>query len=133
MRKLLAAVGLSLLALQGCATKNYGRQGTLTDFEKQTMSCREIELEQAKVQGFLQQVEKESEFDGRSVLSFLGDLGIGNTLEKDAAVKSANDRASQLQALAAQHGCTATMAAQPEPTQPAPAPSSTGTAQGARP
>ncbi|MDK3025450.1 hypothetical protein QO239_22895 [Cupriavidus taiwanensis] len=101
-----------MLALQGCATKNYGRQGNLTDFEKQTMSCREIELEQAKVQGFIQHVDKESEFDGRSVLSFLGDFGIGNVIEKDSAMKSANDRAYQLQ-MKAYRGCST---AKPQPT-----------------
>lgn len=106
MRKAILSAGLCLLALQGCATKNYGRQGTLTDFEKRTMSCREIELEQAKVHGFLQHVDKESEFDGRSILSFLGDFGIGNLIEKENAVKSANDRHMQLQTAAYERGCT---------------------------
>lgn len=95
------------LSLAGCATKNYGRQGELTDFEKSSMTCREIELEEAKVQGFLRHVEKESEFDARSVLSFLGDFGIGNLMEKDAAVKSANTRLASLQSLRAQRNCSA--------------------------
>lgn len=61
------------------------------------MSCREIDLESAKVHGYLEHVEKESQFDGRSVLSFLGDFGIGNLMEKDAAVAAANKRLNQLQ------------------------------------
>ncbi|QEZ48522.1 hypothetical protein [Cupriavidus oxalaticus] len=97
---------LCAAALAGCATKNYGRQGTLTDYEKTTMTCREIQLEQAKVQGFVDHVNKESEFDGRSVLSFLGDFGIGNLMEKDSAMKSATDRTAQLQTAANQRGCT---------------------------
>ncbi|HCK4788280.1 TPA: hypothetical protein N0H43_006716, partial [Pseudomonas aeruginosa] len=48
---LLGAVMLAGLSVAGCSTKNYGRQPELTDFERQTMSCREIDLEQAKVQG----------------------------------------------------------------------------------
>ncbi|MBO4119872.1 hypothetical protein EM868_09170 [Cupriavidus gilardii] len=100
------AAALAALTATGCATKNYGRQGTLTDYEKRTMSCREIQLEQAKVQGFIEHVNKESEFDGRSVLSFLGDFGIGNLMEKDSAMKSATDRSAQLQAVAAQKGCS---------------------------
>lgn len=103
--RVIAAAALAAIAATGCATKNYGRQGTLTDYEKQTMSCREIQLEQAKVQGFIEHVNKESEFDGRSVLSFLGDFGIGNLMEKDSAMKSATDRSAQLQAVAAQKGC----------------------------
>jgi hypothetical protein len=120
MKTVLIAALAILLA--GCATKNYGRQGELTDYEKNTMTCREVALEQAKVMGFLDHVQKESEFDGRSVLSFLGDFGIGNLMEKDNAIKSANTRLKQLQGVAAKKGCiqdaaTDTAAAtQPEPT-----------------
>lgn len=95
-----------LLCLTGCATKNYGRQGELTQYEKNTMSCREIALEQAKVNGFIDYVEKESEFDGRSVLSFLGDFGVGNVIEKKAALKSANRRLEQLKEVEKQKNCS---------------------------
>ncbi len=69
------------------------------------MTCREIDMERAKVDGYLVQIEKESDFDGRSVLSFLGDFGIGNTMEKSAAKKAAQNRLSQLQSLSLQRGC----------------------------
>ena len=75
---------LVFIALQGCATKHYGRQGQLTAYEKGTMSCREIDLEMAKVRGFIDHVNKESEFSGRDVLAILGDFGIGNSMEKSA-------------------------------------------------
>lgn len=101
-----AIATLLAFVLAGCATKHYGRQGEVTDFEKQTLSCREIDLEEAKVHGFLGHVEKESNFDGRSVLSFLGDFGIGNLMEKDNAVESANTRLRQLQQLRLARGCT---------------------------
>jgi hypothetical protein len=107
MRKLIPYAALSM-AVSGCATKNYGHQGELTDFEKQSMNCREIEMERAKVRGYLAHVGKESEFDGRSVLSFLGDLGIGNTMEKKAALKAADTRLSQLDSLAVLRECVAT-------------------------
>ncbi|WP_159918066.1 hypothetical protein [Pantoea sp. 18069] len=94
-------------ALAGCATKNYGRQGDVTSYEKQTMTCREIELETAKVHGYLEHIEKESQFDGRSVLSFLGDFGIGNTMEKNAALEAANKRLAQLQAAKTAKNCAA--------------------------
>lgn len=95
LKFLLIAAGVAAVA--GCATKNYGRQGELTAYEQQTMTCREIELETAKVHGYLDHVDKESQFDGRSVLSFLGDFGIGNTMEKSAAMDAAQKRLSQLQ------------------------------------
>ncbi|MGU7838690.1 hypothetical protein ACV22V_04360 [Burkholderia sp. AW33-5] len=95
----------ALLVLAGCATKNYGRMGSLTDYERNTMSCREIDLEIARVDGFMSHVDKESEFDGRSVLSFLGDFGIGNVMEKDAAMKSASDRRQALDSLRSSKQC----------------------------
>lgn len=93
---ILAASFLVLTSIQGCATKTYGRQGTLTGYEKDTMTCREIDLEMAKVRGFVDQVNKESEFSGRDVLAILGDFGIGNNMEKSAALESANKRIGQL-------------------------------------
>lgn len=60
------------------------------------MTCCELALEQAEVQGFIEHVEKESQFDGRSVLSFLGDFGVGNVIEKGQALKSSNKRLDQL-------------------------------------
>lgn len=93
---LLTASALLISSVQGCATKTYGRQGTLTSYEKDSMTCREIELETAKVQGFVDYVNKESEFSGRDVLAILGDFGVGNGMEKSAALKSANKRIEQL-------------------------------------
>lgn len=69
-----------LAAIQGCATKTSGRQGTLTSYEKDSMTCREIDLELAKTRGFVDYVNKESEFSGRDVLAIMGDFGIGNNL-----------------------------------------------------
>lgn len=100
-----------LATLAGCATKHYGRQGEVTQFERSTLTCREIDLEQAKAHGFLEHVNKESQFDGRSVLSFLGDFGIGNLMEKDNAVASANARLLQLQELRLERGCTSAASA----------------------
>lgn len=125
----LLMLGISVASLAGCATKNYGRQGEVTDFERQNLTCREIVLEQAKVQGYLASVEKESEFDGRSVLSFLGDFGIGNLMEKNAAVKAANARSAQLQDLSTTKNCQVVEGPAPvmQPTPPQPTPSASPT------
>jgi hypothetical protein len=93
---LIAISALVLISVQGCATKNYGRQGTLTSYEKETMTCREIDMETAKVRGFIDHVNNESKFSGRDVLAILGDFGIGNNMEKSAAMDSANKRLVQL-------------------------------------
>ncbi len=104
MRSVAAIVFLTTLA--GCATKNFGTQPPLTDFERQNLSCREIQMEQAKVMGFAQQVDKESQFDGRDVLAALGDFGIGNSVAKSSAIDSAKQRYYQLELAAYEKGCT---------------------------
>jgi hypothetical protein len=99
MNSKFALIGvLVVISIQGCATKTYGRQGSLSTFEKNTMSCREMDLEIAKTRGFIDLVNKESEFSGRDVLAILGDFGIGNSMEKSAAIESANKRLEQLEA-----------------------------------
>lgn len=69
------------------------------------MNCKEIDIELAKVTGFIDSVEKESKFSSRSVLSFLGDFGIGNVMEKKAALGRAHQRLKDLQTLKTQKGC----------------------------
>jgi hypothetical protein len=99
---------ITMSFLQGCATKNYGRQGTLTDFEKNSLTCREMDLEIAKARGFIDHVNKESEFSGRDVLAILGDFGIGNSMERSAALESANIRIEELRGLKIAKNCPAT-------------------------
>ncbi|WP_208600731.1 hypothetical protein [Pseudomonas graminis] len=121
----LAILGVivAAVALAGCSTKNYGRQPDLTSFEKTSLSCREIDLEQAKVKGFIQHVNQESGFDGRSVLSFLGDFGIGNTMEKHNALASATTRLAELDKLRSTK-CTSSSASVYIPPPGAPVPAS---------
>lgn len=109
-KALLAAFILVTFSIQGCATKTYGRQGSLTSYEKDSMTCREIDLEMAKVNGFIEHVNKESEFSGRDVLAILGDFGIGNNLEKSASLESANKRLEQLKTQRDAKKCAASSA-----------------------
>jgi hypothetical protein len=95
---LLAAVG-------GCATKNHGRVSPLSTMEKTSLTCREIDIEISKVQAFMVQISENSKIDGRSVLGFLGDFGIGNSMERSAAEKSAKQRLDELTALRTERNC----------------------------
>jgi hypothetical protein len=69
------------------------------------MTCREVQLEMAKTQGFIDHVNKESEFSGRDVLAFMGDFGIGNSMERTASLESATRRNGELQTLSASKNC----------------------------
>lgn len=99
-------VAAFVAALSGCATKNFGVQPALTDFERQNLSCREIDLEKAKVIGFMQQANKENQFDGRDILAAFGDFGIGNSMAHSAAIDSAYRRTYDLELTAYEKGCT---------------------------
>jgi hypothetical protein len=103
----LAALLATISVISGCATKTYGRQSVLTNFEKDSMTCREVDLDLAKTRGFIDQVNKESEFSGKDVLAILGDFGIGNNLEKTAALESANSRIASLGELRRTKQCPA--------------------------
>ncbi|VWC96179.1 hypothetical protein BLA39750_02240 [Burkholderia lata] len=102
---------MAALLVAGCATKNYGRSPDLTSYEKDTMTCREIDMDLARTRGFVDHVQSESQFSGRDVLAFLGDFGIGNGLEKTAAMDSATKRMGDLQDLRARKGCGVATAA----------------------
>ena len=87
IRILILVLCLSFVAVTGCATKRYGRMQSITGHEKNSYTCKEIKVELSKVDAFELQVAEGAEFSALSVASFLGDLGIGNTIEKNAALK----------------------------------------------
>ena len=98
---MLCAVLLSV----GCATKRYGRMQPLTGYETSKYSCEDIKLELSKIDAFELQVAQGAQFSALSVASFLGDFGIGNVIERDAAIKTAKERRVQLNDVAASKGC----------------------------
>ncbi|CAN0619593.1 conserved exported protein of unknown function [Burkholderia multivorans] len=107
-------IAVACTALAGCATKQYAQVGYLTDYEKATMSCREIDIEMAKVQGVHQAIVDQDKFDGRSVLAFLGGFGLGNSMAKSSAEKGVAKRMAELQVMRVSRNCgLATTAAQP--------------------
>ncbi len=103
MRKVIIA--LAALPLAACATKHYGREMPLSPTEKAEYSCRDINLEIAKVREFQQQVRHESHVNGKSALGFLGDFGIGNAMEKSDAEKSSDQRMDDLEELRIEKHC----------------------------
>ncbi len=94
-----------VLLLTSCATKRYGRMQPVTGYESQEYTCKDIKIELSKIDAFELQVAKESEFSAMSVASFLGDFGIGNTMEKNSALKTAKQRRVELNDVAAKKDC----------------------------
>jgi len=97
------------IVFSSCATQRYGRLQRVTEAERNYLTCKNIEVEIEKAQEFTNETtEKDNEFTGRDVLAFLGDFGIGNSLEFSDAIKSGTDRLKDLNALKAEKGCTTT-------------------------
>ena len=101
---LLLIVAATLIA-GGCATKRYGRMQTVSGVEERGYTCEDIEIELAKVAEFRKQIAEGSEVNIASIGGFLGDFGIGNAMEKNAAEKTAAMRETELLALKANKGC----------------------------
>ena len=108
MRHAASAAVIAALLLTGCATKRYGRLQPLTGAERVAYTCRDIDLEIAKVGAFQQQVIEGAQFNVASVLGILGDYGIGNSMERGSAEASAARRLGQLTDLKAERGCSGT-------------------------
>ena len=68
--------------MAGCATKQYPQAANVTGPESSAMDCKAVALEIAKTRSVQQEIEATGEFDGRTVLGFLGDFGIGNGMAK---------------------------------------------------
>jgi hypothetical protein len=95
------------LLLTACATQRFGRAISLSDAEKRLMTCDQVDLEIAKNDAFMKQTaETNAKFTGKEVLGFLGDFGIGNSMEYGEAMKSGTVRASELSDLRTQKNCT---------------------------
>ena len=100
---ILAAIVLSLGA---CATQRYGRATPVSPGERQNLTCEQIALEIEKSEFFLADIRQQrSTTSGAHVLGALGDFGIGNVMEGDAAEASGVQRLNELKALQTQKGC----------------------------
>lgn len=95
-----------LLIISACATQRYGRLQRITPAEADHLTCETIEIEIEKGNTFIKATnDKDSEFTGKDVLGFLGDFGIGNSMEHTDAIKSATERLNDLTELKKQKGC----------------------------
>ncbi len=99
--------GATLLSLSACATQRYGRATPVSPGESVALTCEQIALEIEKTEFFVADVQRQrSSTSGAHVLGALGDFGIGNVMEGDAAEESGMNRLRELRVLQHQKGCT---------------------------
>ena len=99
-------IGVLALSLTTCATQRYGRLPPVSPGERTSLDCGHIALEIEKANFFIADIQRQrSETTGAHVLGALGDFGIGNVMEGDAAEKSGTDRLHELTVLKVEKGC----------------------------
>jgi hypothetical protein len=94
------------VVLSGCATKRFDRLQPVSSTESAYLNCREINIELAKVAEARKQIADGSKMDMAAVAGFLGDFGIGNAMEKNAAERTVSQRETQLLALKTKKSCS---------------------------
>lgn len=83
--------------------------------EAESLSCQQIDVEIAKVDGLLHDIQNQWEStSGRRFLGFLGDFGIGNHIEHRDAIESADSRRDALLSLRIARKCPGEPEARPE-------------------
>ena len=103
----LISILLSALIITSCTTQRYGRQQPISGVEKAAFTCRDIKLQIAQSEEFLNNVRiQRHDTSSAHVMGFLGDFGIGNVMEGDAAELSGEKRLSELKSLSAERGCS---------------------------
>ena len=106
MHKITLTLLCATFILTGCATQRYGRETEVSGTEKKYFTCKDINIEIAKTEEFLSDVRiQRADTSGAHVLGFLGDFGIGNVLEGDAAELSGEKRLKQLRELKIERNC----------------------------
>ena len=97
MKKVLLLAIPFLLA--GCATKQYPQSPELSADEKNILSCEDVRKEVVKQESVISEINRTGNFDGRTVLGFMGDFGIGNGMAKSKAYEKAEQRMESLKEL----------------------------------
>ncbi len=98
--------GVLILSLTACATQRYGRATPVSPGERTALTCEQIALEIEKTEFFIADIQRQRrDTSGAHVLGFLGDFGIGNVMEGDAAELSGMERLAELKALQSTKDC----------------------------
>lgn len=106
MKKSVVILMSGLIILGACSTQRYGREKPLSGTEKSSFSCKDISNQIASTEEFLSDVRMQrANTSGAHVLGALGDFGIGNVMEGDAAELSGEKRLKELRDLKAAKGC----------------------------
>lgn len=94
-----------VLSLYGCATKQYAQSPSVSSTEAAELDCKAIKQELAKCNSTEEEIDRTGDFDGKTVLGFLGDFGLGNAMAKETAKKKNKERIKQLESINISKSC----------------------------
>ena len=95
-------------AVTGCATKRYPIATPMSNSEASLLNCDNLNLELIRADQIDQQIEETGNFDGKTVIGFLGDFGIGNGMAKDEARAALAERRRTIRDAQTAKGCNKT-------------------------
>jgi hypothetical protein len=97
---------IAALALSACATKRYPIATPLSSTEAALMNCRELAIEEERIETTRTQIADTAEVDWRSVAGFLGDYGIGNAMARSEADAALQRRAETIRTAQTNRRCS---------------------------
>jgi hypothetical protein len=100
-----SGVILAAVFIAGCATKQYPIEAQVAPAEAAMYTCHDIALELVKADQVEQQINATGSTDVKSVMGFLGDFGIGNSMAKSHARDALATRRAELHDAQLQKGC----------------------------
>jgi hypothetical protein len=103
--KLTLLIAFAAIALNACATKRYPIATPISPAEASLMTCENFELELLRTDQVERQINETGEFDGKTILGFLGDFGIGNGMAKSEAQTAIEVRRNTIREAQVTKGC----------------------------
>jgi hypothetical protein len=103
--RIVVLCAVAALALGACATKRYPIATPLSSSEANLMTCRELAIEEERVETTRTQITDTAQTDWRSVAGFLGDYGIGNAMARSEADNALQQRAETIRAAQTARRC----------------------------
>lgn len=103
--KFMVLMIIIVLVTTACATKRYPIATPMSSGEAQVLNCENLNLELIRADQIEKQIDETGQFDGRTVIGFLGDFGIGNGMAKDEARAALAERRRNIRDAQVSKGC----------------------------
>lgn len=101
---IILVIAVSMIT-SACATKRYPIATPMSSGESTVLNCENLNLELIRADQIEKQINETGEFDGKTVIGFLGDFGIGNGMAKEEARTALAERRRTIRDAQISKGC----------------------------